>query len=110
MLRTLLMSLVTLMLALPAFAAGPSEIAWEKPVAERSLEGGGFRHAASDPTGPYLIDTLTMARGMLALYELSANAPSSLSLITAPKTPNAVDATPTDIDVIPQPVVAWPVP
>lgn len=34
----------------------------------RALPGGGFRHDASDADGPYLEDTLAMARGMLALH------------------------------------------
>jgi len=34
----------------------------------RALPGGGFRHAEQDPSGPYLEDSLTMARGLLALY------------------------------------------
>ena len=40
--------------------------------AERSLEGGGFRHAAKDLAGPYLGDTLAMGRAFLALYKATA--------------------------------------
>jgi hypothetical protein len=37
-------------------------------IANRALPGGGFRHDASDRGGPYLGDTLAMARAGLALY------------------------------------------
>jgi uncharacterized protein len=36
--------------------------------ANRSLSGGGFRHDATDSAGPYLGDTLSMARALLGLY------------------------------------------
>jgi len=42
-------------------------------VANRSLPGGGFRHGEKDPGGPYLGDTLAMARAFLALYEATAD-------------------------------------
>jgi uncharacterized protein len=35
---------------------------------ERSLPGGGFRHAAKDSAGPYLADSLEMGAAMLALH------------------------------------------
>jgi hypothetical protein len=35
---------------------------------ERSLKGGGFRHAAQDAAGPYLADTVEMGAAMLALH------------------------------------------
>lgn len=35
---------------------------------ERSLPGGGFRHAAQDSAGPYLADSLEMGAAMLALH------------------------------------------
>jgi uncharacterized protein YyaL (SSP411 family) len=38
----------------------------------RALPGGGFRHAEQDRSGPYLEDTLAMARGLLALYTATA--------------------------------------
>jgi uncharacterized protein YyaL (SSP411 family) len=38
----------------------------------RSLPGGGFSHDAQDAAGPYLGDTLMMARAALALYALTA--------------------------------------
>jgi uncharacterized protein YyaL (SSP411 family) len=41
-------------------------------IANRSLEGGGFRHDSSDPAGPYLGDTLAMGRAFLALYKATA--------------------------------------
>ena len=34
----------------------------------RARAGGGFRHDAADPAGPYLGDTLAMGRAFLALY------------------------------------------
>jgi hypothetical protein len=37
----------------------------------RALDGGGFRHDASDEAGPYLADTLAMGRAFLALYEVT---------------------------------------
>ena len=37
-------------------------------VANRAIEGGGFRHDAVDPAGPYLGDTLAMGRAFLSLY------------------------------------------
>lgn len=37
-------------------------------IANRALPSGGFRHDASDPSGPYLGDTIAMARAFLALY------------------------------------------
>lgn len=36
--------------------------------ANRSISGGGFRHAEKDRAGPYLGDTLAMAEAYLALY------------------------------------------
>ncbi len=40
-------------------------------LAHRSLAGGGFRHDATDAAGPYLGDTLGMARGLLTLYSVT---------------------------------------
>ena len=37
-------------------------------VANRALDGGGFRHDESDAAGPYLGDTLAMGRACLALH------------------------------------------
>jgi len=37
-------------------------------IANRSIEGGGFRHGDKDAAGPYLNDTLAMTRAFLALY------------------------------------------
>lgn len=42
-------------------------------VANRALYDGGFRHDATDSAGPYLSDTLAMARGFLALYQATAD-------------------------------------
>jgi uncharacterized protein len=36
--------------------------------ANRDLPDGGFRHDAADPAGPYLGDSLSMARALLGLY------------------------------------------
>ncbi|WP_170113142.1 thioredoxin domain-containing protein [Ahniella affigens] len=38
----------------------------------RKLKQGGFRHDAADQAGPFLADTLAAGRGMLALYQLTA--------------------------------------
>ena len=42
-------------------------------VEHRSIEGGGFSHDANDKAGPFLGDTLSMARAFLSLYEASAD-------------------------------------
>lgn len=42
-------------------------------IANRSLPGGGFRHAARDSHGPYLEDTLAMGRALLAIYEATGD-------------------------------------
>jgi uncharacterized protein YyaL (SSP411 family) len=42
-------------------------------VANRGLPGGGFRHDAKDASGPYLGDTLAMARAFLQLYATTAD-------------------------------------
>jgi uncharacterized protein YyaL (SSP411 family) len=55
---------------------------------QRALPGGGFRHGEQDRSGPYLEDTLTMARGLLALYAATgdrawlAHAQSAAGFIT----------------------------
>ncbi|HYR58925.1 MAG TPA: hypothetical protein VEO95_09860, partial [Chthoniobacteraceae bacterium] len=41
-------------------------------IAQRAIEGGGFRHDDKDAAGPYLADTLAMARAFLALYAATA--------------------------------------
>jgi uncharacterized protein YyaL (SSP411 family) len=41
--------------------------------ANRSLQGGGFRHGDRDPAGPYLGDTLAMGRAFLALYTVTGD-------------------------------------
>ena len=38
----------------------------------RSFGGGGFRHDENDAAGPYLADTLDMARAFLSLYTVTA--------------------------------------
>ncbi len=40
-------------------------------IAHRALPGGGFRHDEKDAAGPYLADTLAMARASLALYSVT---------------------------------------
>lgn len=40
---------------------------------ERSLPGGGFRHAERDAGGPYLADTVEMAAALLALHRSSGD-------------------------------------
>lgn len=42
-------------------------------IANRAIPGGGFRHDAVDPSGPYLGDTLQMGRAFLALYSVTAD-------------------------------------
>jgi uncharacterized protein YyaL (SSP411 family) len=41
-------------------------------LAHRALPDGGFRHDEHDSAGPYLADTLAMARAFLALYTVTA--------------------------------------
>ena len=40
-------------------------------LAHRARPDGGFRHDAKDAAGPYLEDSLAMARGLLALYQVT---------------------------------------
>lgn len=42
-------------------------------VAHRGLKGGGFRHDTRDAAGPFLGDTLAMARAFLALHAVTAD-------------------------------------
>ena len=42
-------------------------------VANRSLPGGGFRHDAEDAGGPYLGDSIYMARAFLKLYAVTGD-------------------------------------
>ncbi|MGH8541378.1 MAG: hypothetical protein ACRETW_12855, partial [Stenotrophobium sp.] len=42
-------------------------------IAHRALPDGGFRHDARGAAGPYLGDTLAMARAFLSLYEVTAD-------------------------------------
>ncbi|HLK18140.1 MAG TPA: DUF255 domain-containing protein [Bryobacteraceae bacterium] len=39
----------------------------------RALDGGGFKHGEQDAGGPYLADTLTMARAFLTLYQVTGD-------------------------------------
>ena len=75
-------------------------------MAHRALPGGGFRHDEKDAAGPFLADTLAMARAFLALYTVTAERPwlaraeeaatfidatfrSKLGFSTAPSAPGA---------------------
>jgi uncharacterized protein YyaL (SSP411 family) len=42
-------------------------------IAHRKMAGGGFKHDETDKAGPYLADTLYMARAFLELYMVTAN-------------------------------------
>ncbi len=44
----------------------------ELMLATRALPGGGFRHGERDEGGPFLADSVAMARGLLALYRATA--------------------------------------
>ncbi len=54
-------------------ALAEAERAAEWIIANRSLADGGFRHDAQDAGGPYLGDTIYMARAFLELHAVSAN-------------------------------------
>ena len=51
-----------------------AEKATEWIIANRSLDGGGFRHDESDKGGPFLGDTLSMGRAFLSLYGATGDA------------------------------------
>jgi len=42
-------------------------------IANRSIEGGGFRHDEADRGGPFLGDTLSMGRAFLSLYQATGD-------------------------------------
>jgi len=42
-------------------------------VAQRALPGGGFRHDAADPAGPYLGDSVAAGRAFLALWSVTGD-------------------------------------
>ncbi len=42
-------------------------------LANRSLDGGGFRHGAEDQGGPYLADTLAMGQAFLQLHQATGD-------------------------------------
>ena len=44
-------------------------------LAHRALPDGGFRHDEKDAAGPYLADSMAMARAFLALYTVTAERP-----------------------------------
>jgi uncharacterized protein YyaL (SSP411 family) len=69
---------ISALVALHEYAADPKALdeaktaaAWV--IANRSLEGGGFRHDEKDVAGPYLGDTLSMGRAFLDLYMATAD-------------------------------------
>jgi len=49
-------------------ALGDATKAAQWVLANRALPGGGFRHGEKDVAGPYLGDTISMARAFVALY------------------------------------------
>jgi hypothetical protein len=66
------------LLAYYSITQNPADLAAAKKAAEwaishRAIEGGGFLHGDSDAAGPFLGDTLSMARAFLALYETTAD-------------------------------------
>jgi len=52
---------------------GRAERAARWALENRRLPGGGFRHDAVDPAGPYLEDTLAMGRAFLGLYQVTGD-------------------------------------
>ena len=71
---------ITALAALYAASGDASCLADARRAAEwvgshRALAGGGFRHGEKDASGPYLADTLAMARAFLALYTVTAELP-----------------------------------
>ncbi len=56
-----------------ALAEARRAVAWVE--ANRALPDGGFRHDAKDAAGPYLGDSIAMARAYLALYEATGDRP-----------------------------------
>jgi uncharacterized protein YyaL (SSP411 family) len=59
-------------------ALAEAEAAARFVVAERALPGGGFRHDAQDPGGPYLGDNASAARAFLDLHR-ATNDPAWLA-------------------------------
>ena len=47
---------------------GDAETAARWVLKNRAIPGGGFRHGPNDPAGPYLGDSIAMARAFVALY------------------------------------------
>jgi uncharacterized protein len=47
---------------------GDAETAAHWVLKNRAIPGGGFRHGPNDPAGPYLGDSIAMARAFVALY------------------------------------------
>jgi len=56
-----------------AEALAEAKRAAEWIIANRALDGGGFRHDEKDAAGPYLGDSLAMGRAFLALYRATAD-------------------------------------
>ncbi|MGA2096911.1 MAG: DUF255 domain-containing protein [Candidatus Acidiferrum sp.] len=83
-------------------------------LANRALPGGGFRHNAKDAAGPYLGDTIAMARAFLSLYGATgdrawlAHAESSIHFADknfrdANSAGFLTSKTPTDLAYVPRP-------
>jgi uncharacterized protein YyaL (SSP411 family) len=71
---------ITGLAALYAASGDPSSLADARRaadwvIAHRGLPGGGFGHDAQDSAGPYLADSLEMARAFLALYKVTGERP-----------------------------------
>lgn len=58
-----------------ASCLGDARRAAEWIIAHRALPDGGFRHDEKDAAGPYLADSLAMARAFLQLYAVTAERP-----------------------------------
>ncbi len=54
-----------------ASALADARAALDWALRERARDDGGFRHDARDAAGPYLADTLSMGRAMLAMYRVT---------------------------------------
>jgi len=69
---------ISALVALHEYAGDPKPLdeaiaAAEWIIANRSLDGGGFRHDEKDTAGPYLGDTLAMGKAFLDLYVATAD-------------------------------------
>jgi uncharacterized protein YyaL (SSP411 family) len=81
---------------------------------ERSLPGGGFRHAEHDTAGPYLADSIEMAAALLALHRSTGERKWLVSAMAAgnfiattfvdPKTGGFFASTSPDAKHLPKPI------